>query len=110
MLTKYDAKSNRVKGIAFHPKRPWILSSLHNGIINLYDYRMSVLLETFEEHVGPVVRRGVCSPINDCFFCPSHRALRCGTGSLVALCSFPEAGAPGSPEQYSFLPCGGSLA
>ena len=56
MLTRYDAKSNRVKGIAFHPKRPWVLSSLHNGIINLYDYRMGVLLEAFEEHVGPVVR------------------------------------------------------
>ena len=57
MLTKFDSKSNRVKGLSFHPKRPWILASLHNGVIQLWDYRMGVLLERFEEHEGPV--RGV---------------------------------------------------
>ena len=56
MLTKFDSKSNRVKGVSFHPKRPWILSSLHNGAIQLWDYRMGTLIDTFEEHVGPVVR------------------------------------------------------
>ncbi|KAG0944304.1 hypothetical protein G6F57_008410 [Rhizopus arrhizus] len=57
MLTKFESKSNRVKGIAFHPKRPWILASLHNGCIQLWDYRMGTLLERFEEHDGPV--RGI---------------------------------------------------
>ncbi|CAO3684420.1 unnamed protein product [Rhizopus stolonifer] len=57
MLTKFESKSNRVKGIAFHPKRPWILASLHNGCIQLWDYRMGTLLERFEEHNGPV--RGI---------------------------------------------------
>lgn len=33
-------------------------SSLHNGVIQLWDYRMSTLLEKFEEHRGPV--RGIC--------------------------------------------------
>ena len=33
----YEAESARVKGIAFHPKFPWILTSLHNGDILLYD-------------------------------------------------------------------------
>jgi coatomer protein complex subunit alpha (xenin) len=68
-LTKLDTKSNRVKGIAFHPRRPWVLSSLHNGIINLYDYRMGTLLEAFEEHVGPVVRarRVVYAWLSFCF-------------------------------------------
>ena len=28
MLTKFDSKSNRVKGLSFHPKRPWVLASL----------------------------------------------------------------------------------
>ncbi|KAL1918268.1 uncharacterized protein VTP21DRAFT_2928 [Calcarisporiella thermophila] len=57
MLTKFESKSNRVKGIAFHPKRPWILAALHNGCIQLWDYRMGTLLERFDEHDGPV--RGI---------------------------------------------------
>ncbi|CAM9256260.1 unnamed protein product [Chrysoparadoxa australica] len=57
MLTKFESKSNRVKGLSFHPKRPWILTSLHNGIIQLWDYRMGTLLDRFDEHDGPV--RGV---------------------------------------------------
>ena len=31
--------------------------SLHNGVIQLWDYRMCTLLEKFDEHEGPV--RGV---------------------------------------------------
>lgn len=58
MLTKFESKSARVKGLSFHPKRPWILASLHNGVIQLWDYRMCTLLDKFEEHDGPV--RGIC--------------------------------------------------
>jgi coatomer protein complex subunit alpha (xenin) len=57
MLTKFESKSNRVKGLSFHPVRPWILASLHNGQIQLWDYRVGCKLDTFEEHDGPV--RGV---------------------------------------------------
>ncbi len=57
MLTKFESKSNRVKGLSFHPTRPWILASLHNGVIQLWDIRMGTLLDRFEEHDGPV--RGV---------------------------------------------------
>jgi len=57
MLTKFETKSPRVKGLSFHPTRPWILASLHNGVIQLWDYRMCTLLEKFDEHEGPV--RGV---------------------------------------------------
>ena len=32
--------------------RPWVLASLHNGVIELHDYRMEVLVEKFEEHDG----------------------------------------------------------
>jgi hypothetical protein len=35
MLTKFESKSARVKGLAFHPNRPWVCASLHNGIIQL---------------------------------------------------------------------------
>lgn len=57
MLTKFETKSARVKGISFHSKRPWVLASLHNGVIQLWDYRMCTLLERFDEHDGPV--RGI---------------------------------------------------
>ncbi|KAH8862847.1 Coatomer subunit alpha [Schistosoma japonicum] len=56
-LSKFDCKSARVKGLAFHPKRPWILSSLHTGIIQLWDYRSCTLIDKFEGHEGPV--RGI---------------------------------------------------
>jgi len=57
MLTKFDSKSNRVKGLSFHSKRPWVLASLHNGVVQLWDYRMGTLLDRYEEHEGPV--RGI---------------------------------------------------
>ena len=57
MLSKFETKSNRVKGVAFHPRRPWIAASLHNGSVQLWDYKMGTLVESFEEHAGPV--RGV---------------------------------------------------
>ncbi|KAJ3382907.1 hypothetical protein HDU92_004501, partial [Lobulomyces angularis] len=57
MLSKFETKSNRVKGLTFHPKRPWILASLHNGSLQLWDYKMGTLIDRFDEHEGPV--RGV---------------------------------------------------
>ncbi|CAO1311217.1 unnamed protein product [Diamesa hyperborea] len=58
MLTNFETKSARVKGLSFHPKRPWVLASLHTGVIQLWDYRISTLLEKFaNEHDGPV--RGI---------------------------------------------------
>ena len=58
MLTKFESKSARVKGLSFHPKRPWILASLHSGLIQLWDYRVCTLIDKFDEHEGPV--RGIC--------------------------------------------------
>jgi coatomer protein complex subunit alpha (xenin) len=57
MLTKFDSKSNRVKGLSFHSKRPWVLASLHSGVVQWWDYRVGTLLDRFEEHEGPV--RGI---------------------------------------------------
>jgi len=52
MLVKFETKSNRVKGVAFHPKRPWVLASLHNGVVQLWDYRMGTMIDRYEEHDG----------------------------------------------------------
>jgi coatomer protein complex subunit alpha (xenin) len=59
MLVKCETKSNRVKGLSFHPKLSWVLASLHNGTIQLWDYRIGSLIDKFEEHEGGPVR-GVC--------------------------------------------------
>jgi len=52
MLTKFETKSQRVKGLSFHPNRPWILASLHSGEIQLWDYRVGTLVDKYEEHDG----------------------------------------------------------
>ncbi|KAJ0081135.1 hypothetical protein Patl1_10373 [Pistacia atlantica] len=54
MLTKFETKSNRMKGPSFHSKRPWILVSLHNLVIQLWDYHMGTLIDRFDEHDGLV--------------------------------------------------------
>ncbi|KAH7599665.1 Trp-Asp (WD) repeats profile [Nakaseomyces glabratus] len=54
LLTKFESKSTRAKGIAFHPSRPWALVALFSSTIQLWDYRMGTLLHRFEGHEGPV--------------------------------------------------------
>ena len=55
MNTIFDVKSYRVKGISFHHKHPWVLTSLHNGEIFLYDYVNGFLLEKYLEHEGKLI-------------------------------------------------------
>lgn len=57
MLNKFETKSARVKGLALHPKRRWLLASLHNGVIQLWDYSEKTMIDKFDEHKGPV--RGI---------------------------------------------------
>ncbi|GAA5989503.1 hypothetical protein JCM10908_000505 [Rhodotorula pacifica] len=57
MLTKFESRSNRVKGIAFHPRLTLLAASLHSGSIQLWNFQMGVLVDRFEEHDGPV--RGI---------------------------------------------------
>ncbi|KAF8277023.1 putative coatomer alpha subunit [Trypanosoma cruzi] len=57
MLTKFDVRSCRVKGISFHKSRPWVLCGLHNGTAQIWDYRTNTSIDTYTEHSGSV--RGV---------------------------------------------------
>jgi WD40 repeat protein len=54
MFTKFERNSDRVKSISFHPHRPWLLSALHSGTIELIDYRIKKRLATYEDHQGAV--------------------------------------------------------
>lgn len=51
-ISLFETKSQRVKGLAFHPTRPWLLASLHTGVIQLWDYRVRTLVDKFNEHDG----------------------------------------------------------
>lgn len=55
MLMKCETKSSRVKGVAFHPTLQWCLTALHNGAIQLWDYRVGSLVDKFEEHEGAIL-------------------------------------------------------
>lgn len=48
MKTKFTVKSSRVKGASFHPSRPWILVSLHSGVVQIWDYKIGTQVAKFE--------------------------------------------------------------
>lgn len=49
---QFESKSNRVKGIAFHPKLTLLAASLHSGSIQMWNFQMGTLVERFDEHDG----------------------------------------------------------
>ena len=50
----FEYEGNRVKGISFHPKFPWVLCSYYSGDILLFDYVHKMLIDTYVGHDGPV--------------------------------------------------------
>ena len=70
-----------MKGLTFHPKRPWILASLHSGVIQLWDYRMGTLIDRFDEHDGPV--RGVHVPNSQPLFVSGGECQRFRSDAIV---------------------------
>lgn len=50
LIIKFDHKSNRVKGVAFHPTRPWVLTSHYNGSIQIWDHKLKTLVDKYENH------------------------------------------------------------
>ncbi|KAK0190304.1 coatomer protein [Armillaria mellea] len=47
-------RSERVKGIDFHPTEPWLLTGLYNGTVNIYNHETGTLVKTFEVAEVPV--------------------------------------------------------
>ncbi|XP_045471490.1 coatomer subunit beta' [Harmonia axyridis] len=45
---KLTARSDRVKCVDLHPTEPWMLCSLYNGNINVWNYETQQLVKTFE--------------------------------------------------------------
>lgn len=48
------ARSERVKGIDFHPTEPWILTTLYSGHVYIWSYESQSIIKTFEITDVPV--------------------------------------------------------
>ncbi|KAJ1333055.1 coatomer subunit beta' [Microdochium nivale] len=48
------ARSERVKGIDFHPHEPWILTTLYSGHVYIWSYETQQIIKTFELTDVPV--------------------------------------------------------
>lgn len=59
---KFNIKSARVKGVSFHPTRPWVVTSLHPGQIQIWDYNIEIMIVQFDVYILElfIVRRGTC--------------------------------------------------
>ncbi|KAF9463704.1 coatomer protein [Collybia nuda] len=51
---KLFSRSDRVKGVDFHPTEPWLLSGLYNGTVNIYNHETGAIVKTFEVAEVPV--------------------------------------------------------
>ncbi|KAJ3570475.1 hypothetical protein NP233_g4378 [Leucocoprinus birnbaumii] len=51
---KLFARSERVKGVDFHPTEPWLLTGLYNGTVNIYNLDSGAVIKTFEVADVPV--------------------------------------------------------
>lgn len=89
-----------MKGLSFHPRRPWILASLHSGVVQLWDYRMGTLIDRFDEHDGPV--RGVHFHRSQPLFVSGGAPPSPGLGSVGLFA--PACPAPRPPPAASQLP------
>ncbi|KAF8165977.1 coatomer protein [Crassisporium funariophilum] len=51
---KLFSRSDRVKGVDFHPTEPWLLTGLYNGTVNIYNHETGALIKSFEVAEVPV--------------------------------------------------------
>eukprot|EP00286_Rhodomonas_abbreviata_P002203 CAMPEP_0181345854 /NCGR_PEP_ID=MMETSP1101-20121128/32989_1 /TAXON_ID=46948 /ORGANISM="Rhodomonas abbreviata, Strain Caron Lab Isolate" /LENGTH=841 /DNA_ID=CAMNT_0023457873 /DNA_START=220 /DNA_END=2744 /DNA_ORIENTATION=+ len=51
---KLTSRSDRVKSVDLHPDEPWMLCSLYNGTVHMWNWQSQTLLKTFEVTELPV--------------------------------------------------------
>ena len=64
---KLLARSDRVKCMDLHPKEPWMLASLYNGNVHVWNYESQTLVKSFEVTDLPGMSSMFC--INTSFMC-----------------------------------------
>eukprot|EP00126_Sphaerothecum_destruens_P006585 Sdes_comp19433_c0_seq1m10814 len=45
---KLSSRSDRVKSVDLHPSEPWMLVSLYNGAVHIWDYETQTMIKSFE--------------------------------------------------------------
>lgn len=61
LIKKFETQTARVKGVCFHPTRPWIITSLHSGLIQIWDYNMHIIIASFDVQPIFIIVRGRAS-------------------------------------------------
>jgi hypothetical protein len=56
----HAAERRSCTGLAFHPTQPLLAATLFSGTVQLWNYRMGVLVDRFEEHDGERRRAYLC--------------------------------------------------
>lgn len=51
---QFSTRSERVKGIDFHPSEPWILTTLYNGKIEIWSYATNTLVKSIQVTDTPI--------------------------------------------------------
>uniref|UniRef100_A0A2S2P3V5 Coatomer subunit beta' n=1 Tax=Schizaphis graminum TaxID=13262 RepID=A0A2S2P3V5_SCHGA len=51
---KLTARSDRVKCVDLHPKEPWLLASLYNGTVHIWNHETATLIKSYEVCELPV--------------------------------------------------------
>ncbi|OHT05607.1 Coatomer subunit alpha-3 [Tritrichomonas foetus] len=78
MQVKLDLESSRVKGVAFHPNRPWVLYCTHTGTVHLHDYEIGVELACYK-----VTNDNI--PVRCVAFHPTQPLFACGTDNYEVI-------------------------
>eukprot|EP01134_Creolimax_fragrantissima_P001992 CFRG1992T1 len=53
-MRKLSARSDRVKSVDVHPAEPWMLCSLYNGQVHIWNYETQAMMKSFEVADVPV--------------------------------------------------------
>ncbi|TFK47007.1 coatomer beta [Heliocybe sulcata] len=51
---RFFQRTDRVKGVDFHPTEPWLLTGLYNGSVTIYNHETGSVVRTFEVAEVPV--------------------------------------------------------
>lgn len=74
MQVKLELETARVKGISFHPTRPWVLYCTHTGTVHMHDYELNVELQSYTV-------TNDSQPVRCVAFHPTQPLFACGTDS-----------------------------
>lgn len=61
---KLSARSDRVKSVDLHPSEPWMLASLYNGNVHIWNFESQQLIKSFEVCDLPVRAARFCARKN----------------------------------------------